>query len=371
MKMSAARTLAFVASDPGGANALLPVMDRLAKRSGLRLLAWPYRQAVDLWQKQGFEVAPVDESLDVTRARDLLRNHKVDLLVTGTSLNALQVEKKFVTAARMEGISSLGVLDFYANYLERFSDQRGPFSCLPDRVAVMDEFSRAQMLSLGAARERIVVTGQPAFDRLAKMRRLSRAAARKSARVAPGETLVTFISQPMIEMYGQDPASPRFPGYDQHTVLLEVLAVLETLAARGSKLVLAVRIHPREDAGWFETLRSKNVRIQCQTDDEALNAILASDLVIGMTSTMLFEAISLGCITLSLQPGARQPENLPMILNGEIPAAYQAGEIGPLVSSLLLDDRRRQELQARLLQTAPDSRATRRVIGLIEGILQS
>jgi hypothetical protein len=364
--MNESPTIVFVASDPGSANALLPVMKRMVKEPHIRLLAWPYRQAVEIWKKNGIEVEPVDETFDARRAHDLLRNNQVNLLVTGTSLNTLEVEKKFVTAARVEGIPSLSVLDFYSHYRERYSDSTGPFSCLPDRVAVMDEFSREQMISLGAPPHRVIVTGQPAFDHLAKLRLRSRAATKIAFGVAPDEKMVTFVSQPLIETYGNDPSAPQYPGYDQHVVLLHVLQTLEALAQKENRpIVLAVRIHPREDAKWFETLQSKIVRIQFLKDDDALLSIYGSDLVIGMTSTLLVESIYLGCITLSIQPETRRAENLPAITCGDMPAIYASDQITPTVSSLLYDIRRRHELQTRLLKKAPDSQATNRVIQLI------
>ena len=95
-----------------------------------------------------------------------MRAPGVGCLLTATSANGIDLEKLFLGAARRLGVPALAVLDFWSNYRQRFSDQRDNLIYLPDRIAVMDEHARTEMIAEGFAPELLSVTGQPAFDAL-------------------------------------------------------------------------------------------------------------------------------------------------------------------------------------------------------------
>ena len=97
------------------------------------------------------------------------------------------------------GIPTLSIVDFWSNYTERFDT-------LPDKIAIIDEQMRQEMLAEGFPDDKLVITGQPAFDCLAEKRKRFdesdswkhplRYAARRSYGLHPYEKLVIFMSQP-------------------------------------------------------------------------------------------------------------------------------------------------------------------------------
>jgi hypothetical protein len=69
---------------------------------------------------------------------------------------ALDLEKQFIAQARDRRVPSVTVLDFWMNYAPRFADADGELSCMPDRIAVMDEQARSEMRAAGFESARIV-----------------------------------------------------------------------------------------------------------------------------------------------------------------------------------------------------------------------
>ena len=90
----------------------------------------------------------------------ILDNPKASLLLTGTSYNSVDLEKKFIASARERGVPSLAVLDFWSNFALRFSRGDGGLENIPDRIAVMDEWAREEMIAAGFDATRLVVTAR-------------------------------------------------------------------------------------------------------------------------------------------------------------------------------------------------------------------
>jgi len=300
----------------------------------------------------------------------LLREARTALIVTGTSVVDPDPEKTFTLAARQVGIPSLAVLDFWSNYRQRFSDSQGRLVYLPDKIAVMDAEARDEMIAQGFDGQQLLVTGQPAFDDLADWRvRFTpshRQALRESLGLAPGERMVLFLSQPFSIYYGEDDTHPGYLGFDERSVWRQLLVALEEIArSRRENINLTVCPHPKDDPAWYRRFRSSDVSIRVETGWHHRDLALAADLVCGMTSTALFEACCLGCVTASLLPGLRVPDDFPPNRRGWSRAVYQPAQVRPVVEELLLDTGARQAAQAGLGKLVLDGGATGRVVDLI------
>lgn len=361
-----------VAGDAGGASALAPVIQHL-RAAGRGVAALAYRQAPAVWAEQGLAFEPVAEGTDEAAAGRRLRAARAGLLLAGTSVNGCDLERRFVAAARRCGLPSLAVLDFWSNYRERFADAKGDLADLPDRIAVMDEFARQEMIAEGFEPGRLAVTGQPAFDKLEEFGCPSprrRAALRGELGLGERDRLVFFASQPLADLYGHDASNPLFPGYTEHTVLRALLDALQGIAGRHpERLALVVRPHPRERPGNLRVPADGPLRVRVEANGNRWAAALAADLVVGMTTVMLVEACLLGCVVLSLQPGLRIPDPLPTTRFGASAAVYTEGEIEAAVERLLFDPEARAAAVGRTARLGFEPGATARVIGLIDAML--
>jgi hypothetical protein len=366
-------TLVAVCGDRGGANAVAPVLKALKAEERVTVQALAYGAACTIWADCQLAFTLLDGV-----ATDVRLEPTTALLVTGTSSpNPLEYEKAFIAAARKQGIPSLAVLDSWSNYTQRFSDARGRPVYVPDRIAVMDEWARDEMIASGIDGERIVVTGQPAFDDLSAVRTRFTSARRQALRTRCGigerEWMVLFVSQPLSLLFGSDASNRLYPGFDEGQVLRALVAALEQIVLRAAhanhKMTLVILPHPREQVETLQ-IESRVIRTVVATEHQPRELALAADLVVGMTSTLLVEACYLGCVTLSLQPGLRWPDTFPTNRWGASRAVYRQEDIRSAVEQLLLDESSRAVLQGRLATLALDTGATRRVTQLIYQMIE-
>jgi hypothetical protein len=370
MRTGTEPVVAAVAGDPGGANALGPVIEALLT-SGRRVQAFAYRQAAGVWRYRGLAYQELTETMSVPDAIRCLQAASAGVLLAATSCNGVNLEQRFVAAARRLGTPSLAVLDFWSNYRLRFTDERGAWADLPDRIAVMDEWARAEMIAEGFAAERLCVTGLPALDDLERCRAgfTPEARARLRARwgCRTGEKLVLFASQPLAALTGSGAMDLTFPGYTEHTVLAAVVPALDRLARRrGARILLLIRPHPREDAAALRGLAGEAVRVVVDGSGDGREVALTCDLVAGMSTVLLVEACLLGCVVVSLQPGLSRPDALPTNRWGSSRAVYRAQDIEPALDSLLFDEAARRQYRARTLQHGVRPGAAARVVQLLD-----
>lgn len=359
-----------VSGDPGGGNAVAPVIEALRTEGRVAVKALAYRQTCTLWTKRNLIFDELDEKTPRSTVANILGNPEVVLLLTGTSFNPIELEKQFIAVARERGLPSLAVLDFWSNYACRFSDENGHLNYVPDRIAVMDERARDEMATEGFDPTRLVITGQPALDDLVLWRSrftpLRREMIRRGLGLGPEEFLVLFASQPLSSLYGQDPANPLYPGFNECIVLNMLLTVLDQLIKEdGKEITLVIRPHPREKANSFSGVRGEAVHIVVSKNGDSRDLVLAADLVIGMNSMLLVEACYMGCLTLSLQPGLRLPDTLATNRLGLSRAIYQEEEVKPVLEEMIFDNQARMAAYRRLSNLRLDGGSAGRVVKLV------
>jgi len=363
-------TLVAVCGDRGGAHAVAPVIQALNADGRVAVRALAYGAACAVWADGQLAFTSLDST-----TTDVRLEPKTALLMTGTSSpNPLEYEKAFIAAARTQGVPSLAVLDFWSNYAQRFGDAQGRLVYVPDRVAVMDQWARDELIACGMDRERIVVTGQPAFDDLGVTRTRFTPARRQALRarwnIGENEWMVLFASQPLSVLFGSDASNPLYPGFDERQVLHTLVAALDNIARRTRhKITLTILPHPREQGETLQ-IEGRVIRTVVARDSQPRELAMAADLVVGMTSTLLVEACYLGCVTCSLQPGLRWPDTFPTNRWGVSRAVYCQADVQPAVEQLLLDESSRVVLQSRLAMLTLDTGATRRVTQLIYQMLE-
>lgn len=338
-----------VCGDPGGASAVGPVIKLLQVEDRLNVQPVAYNESASIWDSLDidYEKIPTDFSPEATLS--MLSRPEVKLLFTGTSVNSIDLEKLFIATAAHIGLPSLSLIDFWTNYTWRFSDDDKNLVYLPDKIAVMDEFSLEEMVKEGFNPARLVITGQPAFDDLAAWRAefsdRRRGEVRAGLGVNQDELLVLFASQPLTSLYGTDIVHEKYLGFDEWVVLDMLVRELEGLKTQtDTPIHLVIRPHPRESVDLFHDYSSEVFPITVVESGTARSQVMAADLVVGMNTELLVEACYLGCITLSLQPGLRYPDRLPTNRLGFSRAVYHREGIRPALMELLLDEDARKAM---------------------------
>lgn len=350
-----------VCGDAGGAEAIGPVVGLLEAERRIDVVAYTYREATSILARHGVSGRELPDLRHDGWARECLSRHRPSAVLVGTSCNGFDWEKCFVSAARILGMWSIAVLDFWSNYTARFSDSSGNLAFLPDLVAVMDERAKSALSDAGVPADRIFVSGQPAFDGLAERRSQftehQRLTVRRSFGISRNDDLlVLFASQPIGELYGENGPWGSSLGFDEHAVAARLLDALEHIAAAHDRRVtLVFRPHPREDPRKYSTYHSETVSIEHSAHVEADGRCqaMAADIVVGMNSAFLVEACCLGCVVVSLQPGLGQPDMLPTNASGSSVGVYRAEDVLPVIEAMLVDNVARRRAQARLSRHVP------------------
>ncbi len=350
-----------VAGDAGGAAALAPVCRALAAR-GTELAAWGYAQAPAVWERLSVSCRSLEPGFGEADARRRVAETAPDALLLGTSVNGRDHEREFVRAGRERRIPSLAVLDFWSRYRERFEDAGGALEDLPDRVAVMDERAREEMLAAGFPAGVLEITGSPALEDLGPewAARVDRGRVRRSLGVGPEELLVVYASQPL-RLVGPEP---------ECEVLAEVVGALPGRDPTGGReVVLLVRPHPREDpARLVEATRRARARVVVSGAGDPREVVASADLVLGRSSVLLLEAGLLGRPVLSLQPGAEGDDPLPSNRWGLTRPVYRVSGIAPAIREAL-EGGGRGPGPPRACPIERDS--TRRILRLLDRMVES
>jgi hypothetical protein len=262
------------------------------------------------------------------------------------------------------------------NYRLRFANEKGELVYSPDRIAIMDEQARQEMVAEGLDVDRLVVTGQPAFDELASFRREAtpqqRQAVRQMLGIAEEERLVLFASEPISVLCGTGATQQPHPGYTEQTVLRALLSALGRIARRRTeKIALVVRPHPLDQPETLQLSHNEPLRLVVDSRGTGREVVMAADLVAGMTTILLVEACLLGCVVISLQPGLILPDVLPTNRWGVSCPVYNEKEFEPALESLLFDERVRAEAVQRAASIQPEPGAARRVVQLLDSVTTS
>ncbi|PHV12483.1 hypothetical protein [Chitinimonas sp. BJB300] len=293
--------LAVIAGDPGGGNALAPVIEQL------RAQHWPHRlfayaESARLWAERGWLVEP---------AEAITLSNSVGVLCA-TSVNPHQHELSWIAAAKEVGLPSLALLDFWSNYQPRFL--RGGQRHWPDCIAVPDQLACDEMVAAGFDASMLQITGQPALDVIAqgagRLSTAARTALRAECGLQPDESLLLFVSQPLRQMARQ---LGHPPAIDEQAVLRDVEAALVTLAR---PIALRIKPHPREDLADFTGAGQMWTNTRIAPSALAHDLLSCADMVVGIHSMLLLEACYLGCRVLSYQPGGLASDPLPSNRSG-------------------------------------------------------
>lgn len=286
--------------DPGSAAALAPVLESLQSDTSLEMIAATDGRAEEIVKKRftteditpttsAFEIAGQEKTPDV-------------ILVCASSENGIETFASTTFSEKPVVV----VEDYYTsagNYLQRLKEiQEGSAEReLPQAICVMDEEAKRIVVDAYPDVEPlVVVTGQPAFDRIARenTETISKTV-RERLELDTEQKLVTFMSQMQPKEMAEDLA--------------------QALRHATSKFVLAFRRHPRDPvpaAEYREVLEKAGIAL-IDTDDFSTDEIsAASDLILTAFSTAGLEGIYRRKPTIHITDTTHQeiPAELPLPL---------------------------------------------------------
>jgi len=312
--VSAKPTIIVLARQVGAANAFVPLIRELAAREPeFGLVLFGVSHAYWTWRDNG--LLPIEVQAFAEALPCLAEIGDPRFLLTGTSASAWD-DSRFWDWARKRSIPSLAFVDSWIGYGRRFSSHPQSsrlFDCLPDKIAVIDEVAAEGMQKAGCPPELLIVTGHPGFDDLPDLRGLMDFSLRKKIAPSDIDRFVLFVSTPHLEARG--PQGDQVLTYTETEALELTISVLEELGReRMERIFLAVKPHPREGTAGFQlflashrVLEWVNFRLVDKEDSYAL--VASADLVVGMSSVLLYEASLMGRPVVSIRTSRRQEDD--------------------------------------------------------------
>jgi hypothetical protein len=291
----------IVCHDPGGISSLEPLIDALKSFAEVEL--WLHPLSVSAYRGSCRAITSFTNN-DVQSA---LRAANPDIIITGTSMAPDSIDKKVVDAAWHLGIPSIAFVDFWSNYIERFTHQDGT-QIFPDLIATIDDTAKAEMVAAGIPEALIEIVG---------ITRPAPAAAPKSPDFAAFQLL--FISQALAEIHGGAAACRARIGYTQQdafALLAEALPAFEV--SLGRRIEISLRHHPKEKA-WRPKTPHK------LANGLTAEACLANaNLVAGMNGSLLIDALFMARPVVSFQPNLKGPDCFMPSRQGYVPLVTRA-----------------------------------------------
>ncbi|MBX3652863.1 MAG: UDP-glycosyltransferase [Ramlibacter sp.] len=196
--------------------------------------------------------------------------------------NSPRAERAAILAARELGVPSVCVVDLFAVDEKRWIGRTG----FADRVCVLNDAVRHTLLAMERQGDEVVVTGNPAFDRLHAPVSAANIAALRRRMGHPGRRVLLWASQ-------AEPAEhPWRPGTVGNSLLpRQILDVLASYVAARDGWMLAVRPHPSEAP---PALAGRDRVVLTGQDWPLAELLHACDAVCVLTSTVGLEAHLLG-----------------------------------------------------------------------------
>lgn len=283
MKKSVKNKIIFSAQDPGGFNAIWPVIKEI---KGFEYRVLLVAESKKIASEKGIEFINCD-NLAETEIWAILGTFEPRVVVCGTS-DGLSLEKKIIFWAKKNSVKSLAIVDFWSNYRMRFSNPgTDDLSFLPDTVCVIDKKMEKEMIEEGFNSACLKITGNPFFDTFEK----------KSSR----GKYILFAEQPFSEFSEQ-------PEFSEIEILADFINAFEAI---GISLPVIVSLHPRcKKADKFDKIM-KSAKIKIYLTQQGSDKLVAgAALVTGINTMVLFRAALEGKKVLSYQPGSNKEKDM-------------------------------------------------------------
>lgn len=289
--------------------------------------------ALDALQYHGL---PHEALAPSAQAVEILQRYKPRLVAVGTGENQKSFSFELIKAARAVKLPTMGLVDAIVSARHRFQGTtNNPLAYLPDWLIVPDDATRAEYMALGVSEKRIKVIGYVQVDTIYEA---SKTLQRQVWPQATGRPVLVFIAETLggivPDDYQQSPdytLTGRGKHHDRTRIVLEeVLDVLEEIKPRP---YIILRLHPKNTPEEF-TDYAQEIDFISQKEP-ALAVVAGADVVIGMTSTLMFEAAILGRPTLSIIPRVQERAWLPSVVAGLTPQVTTRSQIKSELKRLL------------------------------------
>jgi len=357
----------FCFQQVGGANALLPFIEKLKLNydviiTGRKLVCENLRiRGIKVFDY--IELGFVDH---INKDSKWFENILPNIVVTDT-INLMRtpdgiVCRDFWFLAEKYNIPSIAYVDSWWGYKERFQMEMEKFPpVLPDQIAVVDDVVKDAMISLGFTECRISVLGSPRFEILATSLRIRDVEKineiKKKIGLRKEDFVLVFVSQPIEKAMG----SAEICGFTERTTICAIIEVLKELPKQiKGRLTLIIVPHPEDDIRELKKIVENNkpcFRFSFKDMKLSLDLIYIADLIVGMHSILLTEAVIMQRPVLSVQLNQKREEILATNMVGATTAIRTKEQLITLLSKAIIEESYRKSMldRQKVFKIVPDA----------------
>jgi len=273
----------------------------------------------------GTPLTEMDATLDEKLALSVM-DFAPEVVLTGLAGGPDSLDIKTLDTARRKGIPCGALLDASMYYSDRVAGPQGePFFYLPDRIFVLNDFTKREMIDEGFPERILLASGQPVYDYLADV---------PTGPPLDGESWrIAFFSEDVAA--AAQNRSDQITGYNEETVIETLIEALDDV--RGDHPIsLTIKRHPKEAFRNKTYVHSLGFDVRDLSEADLAPLLFESHVVCGMTSSLLLEAWLAGRQVVSLQPGLSSWNRLVLCRAGILRAATSRNEVRAHLQAALL-----------------------------------
>ncbi len=331
----------FTAQDPGGFNAILPVIKELKKRNNFLLKLILANESREIAKKNKISYQDGNKLTDKELAQ-LARKENPDLIFTATSMGR-SIEDRIVKIAKAQRVKTVALVEFWASYKPRFY-------ILPDYILIVDRIMKKEMTEKRFDPKKLIITGSPVFDTFSRSNQRGK--------------FISFFSQPFSEIYKKE--DKEYWGCDEMQVFEDLIECLEKLQLKNP---IKIKFHPRTKKlnKFDKMIKNSKLNISIERKLSSEDLIKKSRIVIGMNSVILFQAAMMGKSVLSYQPDLNRKDSLISNRLGISTPVYYKKNLCSALKRLLSKTKKKN---LKLVERYTKNNSTKKVINFITKILK-
>lgn len=279
--------------DPGGAQNIALVARRLVKEDKVNIATVVHPLAKDIFKESTF---PFKLLTDMGFSPPLSENQAADFLVAGSFTHVFcgtsnprydPTNSNIIKAARRLGLPCFGLMEHWKGW-DRFYNEAGKLSSVPDLLGCIDEFSAQRLEQLGIPKQRLAVIGHPYLEWIYQQKRNGTFDNENKSKKK-----IILISQPLVNRSFESVFSLQI---DFISLIEHISKILEELK-KAFDFTVFYRPHPKEKA-----LVDLPNGIILDQRPRWIEALKSADIAVGLDSMALIEAFFAGkrCISLKL-----------------------------------------------------------------------
>jgi hypothetical protein len=293
--------------DPGAVIFAYKIIEKLPE-FGINLIVIATGNAISQLEKKNIFIIKHQTGINPHQYFD---KYKIKVLLTGTSENVDSFSFMLIDLARKKMIPVIALVDGAGSYNERFKGKTNDsLFWSPNWLVVPDKTTANLYTNLGFDSSRIKLLRHPHYDYILSLKKKwssgdYEAQRKKWIPKAGNKKVITFISEISDglnpELYKRSD-NYTLMGNSSHNGRTEIVLdeILLSLNQIDPKPYLILRLHPKQKSD--DLNQYLNLFDFVSKDEDSLEIVNISDLVIGMTSSLLSEAFYLGKSVLSVIP---------------------------------------------------------------------